>query len=114
LQQAVERSTVNTELKAIKRFFNRAVELGYLKESPTRKVRLLSLARRNPRFFGEGEIALILEDCKDARARELHIFLLSKVLRIREAQNLEWGTWISRRGASSSGPRVTGSRRART
>lgn len=89
-ERTVERSTVNTELKAIKRFFNRAVELGYLRESPARKVKLLSLARSNPRFFGEGEASLILEDCDDVWARELHLFLLYTGLRIGEAQNLEW------------------------
>jgi len=89
--KTVERSTVNTELKAIKRFFNRAVELGYLKESPARKARLLSLAKRHPRFFSEGEVSLILEYCKNEWACELYLFLLYTGLRIGEAQNLEWG-----------------------
>ena len=86
----VDRSTVNTELKAIKRFFNRAVELGYLRESPAGKVRLLSVARKNPRFFLETEVALILEDCDDAWAKVIYLTLLYTGLRIGELVNLEW------------------------
>ena len=88
--RTVERSTVNTELKGIKRFLNRAVELSYLKDSPARKVRLLSTARRNPRFFSEAEAALILNDCKDGRVREIYLVLLYTGMRIGELVNLEW------------------------
>jgi site-specific recombinase XerD len=86
----VERSTVNTELKGIKRFFNRAVELCYLKESPAKKVKLLTTARKNPRFFSEEEVALILGDCKDERVREIYLVLLYTGMRIGELVNLEW------------------------
>jgi site-specific recombinase XerD len=60
----VERSTVNTELRAIKRIFNRAFELNYAKENPARNVKLLSTTRKNSRFFREEKAALIL-DCHD-------------------------------------------------
>jgi len=86
----VERSTVNTELKGIKRFCNRAVELGYLRESPARKVKLLATARKNPRFFDEEEAALILNDCKDERIREIYLVLLYTGMRVGELVNLEW------------------------
>lgn len=86
----IERSTVNTELKGIKRFCNRAVELGYLRESPARKVKLLATARKNPRFFDEEEVARILAVCKDERAREIYVVLLYTGLRIGELVNLEW------------------------
>ena len=86
----VERSTVNTELKGIKRFCNRAVELGYLRESPARKVKLLATVRKNPRFFDEEEAARILTDCKDERVREIYLVLLYTGMRIGELVNLEW------------------------
>ena len=88
--RTVERSTVNTELKGIKRFLNRAVELCYLKDSPARKVRLLSTARRNPRFFSEAEAALILNDCEDEWVREIYLILVYTGMRIGELVNLEW------------------------
>lgn len=86
----VDRSTVNTELKAIKRIFNRALELNYIKESPARKVKLLSSARRNPRFFSEAEVAVILEECQDAWTKEIYLTLLYTGMRIGELVNLEW------------------------
>lgn len=86
----IERSTVNTELKGIKRFCNRAVELGYLRESPARKVKLLATARKNPRFFNEDEAALILNSCADEKARDIYLVLLYTGLRIGELVNLEW------------------------
>jgi len=86
----VERSTVNTELKGIKRFFNRAVELGYLRESPARKVKLLATARKNPHFFDEDEAALILNSCADEKTRDVYLVLLYTGMRIGELVNLEW------------------------
>jgi integrase len=86
----VERSSVNTELKGIKRFCNRAVELGYLKDSPARKVKLLATARKNPRFFDEDEAALIMNACKDERVREIYLVLMYTGMRIGELVNLEW------------------------
>jgi integrase len=86
----VDRSTVNTELKAIKRSFNRAVELGYLRDSPARKVRLLGSVRKNPRFFSETEVGLILDDCDDPWAKVIYLMLLYTGLRIGELVYLEW------------------------
>jgi integrase len=89
-EKTVERSTVNTELKAIKRFFNRAVELNHLRDSPARKVKLLTTAKRRPRFFSESEVALILEDCRDSWVRKIYLALLYTGMRIGELVNLEW------------------------
>ncbi len=86
----VARSTVNTELKGIKRFFNRAVELGFLKESPARRVKLLSTAKKNPRFFSEAEVGLILDTCGDNWVGEIYLTLLYTGMRIGELVNLEW------------------------
>jgi len=86
----VARSTVNTEIKAIKRFFNRAVELGYLDNSPARKIKLLRTTRSNPRFFTEEEIGLILAEEKAEWARDAYLGLLLTGLRVSEEANLEW------------------------
>jgi integrase/recombinase XerD len=88
--KTIDRSTVNTELKSIKRFFNRAVELDYINKSPARKVKLLSTVRRNPRFFSEAEVAAILDECRDEWVRDIYITLLYTGLRIGELVNLEW------------------------
>lgn len=89
-EKTVERSIVNTELKAIKRFFNRAVELNHPRESPAKKVRLLTTAKRRARFFSESEVALILEDCRDFWVRKIYLALLYTEMRIGELVNLEW------------------------
>ena len=88
--EKVARSTVNTELKAIKRFFNRAVEMGYLDESPARRVKLLRTVRRQPRFFSEEEVIAIMEDCREEWVREIYLTLLYTGMRIGELVNLEW------------------------
>ena len=86
----VARSTVNTELKCIKRFFNRAVELGFLSDSPARRVGLLMTSKKNPRFFDEAEIRLILDDCDDEWVRDVYLGLLLTGMRIGELVNFEW------------------------
>jgi len=86
----VARSSVNTELKAIKRFFNRGVELGLLRNSPARKVKFLDTAQKNPRFFNEGEVKAILEGCEDRWVWEIYLTLHLTGLRIGELVNLEW------------------------
>jgi integrase len=86
----VAESTVNTELKCIKRFFNRAVELGFLRDSPARRVELLKTPKKQPRFFDEAEMRLILDDCDVEWVRDIHLGLLLTGMRIGELVNIEW------------------------
>jgi integrase len=86
----VATSTVNTELKYIKHVFNRAVELGLLRDSPARKVGLLETPKKNPRFFDEAEMKLILDDSDDDWVRDIFLGLLLTGMRIGELVNLEW------------------------
>lgn len=86
----VARSTVNTELKLIKSFFNRARELKYVLESPAKNVKPLSVVKKNPRFFNEDEVVCILEDCADEWIKEIYLMLLYTGMRIGELANLEW------------------------
>ena len=86
----VAKSTVNTELKYIKRFFSRAVELGLLRESPARKIELLKTPKKSPRFFNETEMELIFGDCDAEWVRDIYIGLLLTGMRIGELVNLEW------------------------
>jgi len=86
----IDKSTVNTEIKAIKRFFNRAVELNYLITSPAKNVKLLRSVKKTPRFFSETEIEMILRTCKDEWVRNVYLTLLYTGMRIGELANLEW------------------------
>lgn len=89
-KQTIARSTVNTEIKAIKSFFNRAVELDYLPLSPASKVKLLRTTSSHPRYFEEEEVALILADETDEWARDAHMGFLLTGSRAHELTNLEW------------------------
>jgi integrase/recombinase XerD len=86
----VARTTVNTELKYIKRFFSRAVELGLLRDSPARRVELLKTLKKSPRFFDEIEMPRILDNCDVIWARDIYLGLLFTGMRIGELVNLEW------------------------
>ena len=88
--KTIARSTVNTEIKAVKRFFNRAVELGYLAQSPAKKLRLLRLAVSHPRFFSEEEVSAIMKSEKEKWARDVYTALLFTGMRTSELANLEW------------------------
>jgi len=59
--KTIARSTVNTDIKAIKSFLNRAVKLDYITHSPARKIKLLRTTSSHPRYFVEEEVALILQ-----------------------------------------------------
>jgi len=83
-------STVNTELKYIKRFFSRAVELGLLRESPARRVELLKTPKKSPRFFDVDEMKPIFDDCDAEWVRDIYFGLLLTGMRIGELVNLEW------------------------
>jgi integrase len=83
-------STVNTELKYIKRFFSRAVELSLLRESPARRADLLKPPKKSPRFFDEPEMKRIFDDCDAKWVRDIYLGLLLTGMRIGELVNLEW------------------------
>jgi len=80
---------VNTDIKAIKRFFNRAVELDYLSRSPASKIKLLRTTNRKARFFTESEAVRILSRT-EGRVRSVYLTLLLTGMRIGELINLEW------------------------
>jgi len=89
-KKTIARSTLNTEIKAIKSFFNRAVELDYIQHSPARKVKLLRTTSSHPRYFEEEEVALILADETAKWARDAHMGFLLTGCRANEEANLEW------------------------
>lgn len=86
----VAASTVNTELKAIKRFFNRGVEVGYLKASPARTAKFLTMSARAPRFFSEDELRLIFSSRGNDENKQIYLTLFWTGLRVGELVNLEW------------------------
>jgi len=88
--KTIARSTVKTDIKAIKSFFNRAVKLDYITHSPARQMKLLRTANSHPRFFAEEEVALIFADEEEQWVRHAYMGLFLMGVRIGEEVNLEW------------------------
>ena len=87
--------TVNTNLRALKAAFRRAVQWNYLTESPASGVALLRTPKSPPRYLSENEIQQLLATDEDPRVlartfgRMIRFFLLTG-LRRNELLFLEW------------------------
>lgn len=53
--------TVNLELRCLSHMLNKAVELGYIRESPFKGVKLLTYEKKPPRFLTKEEVDKLLE-----------------------------------------------------
>lgn len=86
----VKPQTVNYEIARIHRFFNYALELGYIQENPTEKIKKIKRPpRKAPRFLSKEEIGSLLKECKPNLAQIIRV-LLNTGMRWGELQNLEW------------------------
>jgi len=98
LERGNAKSTVNRHVALLKRMFSLAIEWGYAKENPARKVRQFSereLAKE--RILTDAEEAAMLAEC-NAALRPVVIAALNTGMRRGELLALEWQDVDLRRG----------------
>jgi integrase len=94
LKKGVKSSTINTDLAYLKSMFTKAVEWGYLKESPAKNVKNFKVSNGTPRFLTRDEADKLMEALK--RSNNLFMYYLVGVgihtgMRKGELLNLKWG-----------------------
>ena len=90
---AVAPTTVNRELNTVKNLFRKAVEWGYLAQSPTAEVKKIKTAKGHFRFLSGEEIELLLEACMATGNSHLYgivVTALNTGMRKGEILNLRW------------------------
>jgi len=89
LEQKVKNTTVNRSLQTIRAMLYRAIEWGYLKENPMKKVKLFKEDTRRLRFLEQEDIEKLLNSCS-AHIRNIVVFALNTGMRRGEIFNLKW------------------------
>jgi integrase len=90
---AVAPSTVNRELNTLKNLFRKAVEWGYLTQSPTAEVKKIKTANQPFRFLSGEEIELLLGACiatGNSHFYGIVVTALNTGMRKGEILNLRW------------------------
>ncbi|MEW6349731.1 MAG: tyrosine-type recombinase/integrase [Thermodesulfobacteriota bacterium] len=97
----VKPATVNRELFTIRSIFRKAVENGYLKESPAAPVKKLETGTPLFRYLDDEEIKSLLAACRMSDNTQLYPFVfvaISTGMRLGEITALEWKDIDFKRG----------------
>jgi integrase len=92
--QEVKAGTVNRELALLKHMLTKAVDWGYLKQNPTKAVKLLKEPPGRLRYLEAEEIERLLDACDDPQTpylRPIVIVALHTGMRLGEILGLRWG-----------------------
>ncbi len=89
LEGGVKRTTVNRNLQVLKTMFYKAMEWGYSKDNPIKKVKLYKEDNRRLRFLEREEIERLLNACS-LHTRKTVVFALNTGMRRGEMLNLKW------------------------
>jgi integrase len=87
--EKVAPATVNRELACLKHMFTKAIEWGYAKESPAKKVKLLKEPPGRVRYLRLEEVEKLLNACVD-HIRPIVVTALNTGMRKGELLNLRW------------------------
>jgi integrase len=91
--EAVKNSTINRLTATLRHLFNMAIRWGYLEKNPCDGIKALPENNRRLRFLGEGEVARLLEACKEFDRGYLTDVVTLAVytgMRRGEILNLQW------------------------
>lgn len=81
--------TVDIEIACLKRLFTKAIEWGFAKENPVKKVKLFAVNNARLRFLTEEEIVRLLSACRD-NLKPIVTFAIHTGMRRGEILNLKW------------------------
>lgn len=83
-------NTINMEIKVLRTIFNQGIKWGYLKENPTKGVKILKVTdAKRPRFLTEEECRKLLAECGEELYPAFFTFL-NTGMRLSELLNLTW------------------------
>ena len=85
----VKPATVNRELATLKSMFSKAIEWGRLKESPTRKIKLLKGVTKRLRYLMPDEVQRLISNCSD-HLKPIVILAVHTGMRKGETLSLRW------------------------
>ena len=85
----VKPATVNRELATLRHMFNKAVEWGYVKETPVKGVKMLKIPPGRTRFLEPAEIDALLKQCSP-HLKPIMLTALNTGMRLSEILNLRW------------------------
>ena len=88
---------INRELACLKCMFNRAVEWGYTKDNPVKKVKFFKENNARTRFLEKDELKTLL-DCSDELLKSVILFAVNTGMRLGEIQGAKWGDVNFERG----------------
>jgi integrase len=86
-------STVTRELFTVKNMFRKAVEWGYLKDSPAAPVKKLKSGKAHFRYLSSEEMNSLLIECRKSDNPQLYPFVVTALntgMRLGEITALEW------------------------
>lgn len=82
-------ATINREIACLRHMFNKAIEWGYVKETPVKGVKMLKEPPGRVRFLEPTEIDALLKECSP-HLRPIVITALNTGMRRMEILNLRW------------------------
>jgi len=87
-KDGIAHKTANMEIDLLRRMFDHAVKYKFILENPARDLKRKKVARKEPRFFTNEEIELLLENAD--KYEPFFMILLHTGLRASDAGNLTW------------------------
>ncbi len=72
--------------------FNKAITWNYIKDNPTKNIKLPKIPKNNPIFIDEVELNQIINQEPDQQLKDMYLFAFHTGMRLGEIVNLTWNT----------------------
>jgi integrase/recombinase XerD len=85
----MKNSSINTNIRSVKVFFNWLVEQEYISANPFTKVKDLKTSKRKPEYLENEEVLSMIKACKNIQDKTIVAVLVSTGLRRNELVNIK-------------------------